>query len=133
MNALVTTTTTQKAGPGPALSALLSEMDDLKEMGEGRGGQIATAMLGFLRVGALMEAAPDIEAFQDEFRSAWQDVLGHDATTWVEVAIKCRATMLYREGMEEWGSDTFCDDDYPFLQQMISEGADLYIEMLNNR
>lgn len=132
MNALITKTE-KTVGPGPALSALLSEMDDLRDMGEESGGDIAKDLLGFLRVGALLETAPDVEGFQDEYRAAWQDVMRHDATTMAEVAMKCRATMLYRQGCKEWASDTFCDDDMQFLQQMISEGEDLYIEMLNNR
>ncbi len=61
------------------------------------------------------------------------DLMQHDATTMEEVAMKCRATMLYREGCKEWASDTFCDDDMQFLPQMISEGADLYNDMMNNR
>lgn len=126
-------TTTHETGPGPALSALLSEMDDLREMAEERGGEVAADLLGLLSVGALLETAPDNDTLIEEFHAAWHGVMKHEATTMVEVVMKCRATALYREGCKEWGSDTFCNDGYPYLQQMIGEGAELYVEMLNNR
>ncbi len=63
------TTTAAKVGPGPALSTLLSEMDDLRAMKDD-GYDLAADMLSFLRVGALLETAPDTEVFQEEYRAA---------------------------------------------------------------
>ncbi len=98
-----------------AVSDLLSEIDALRDMADEGGGAVAKDMIGFLKVAAMLEMDPDIDELREEFQEAWQDVMRHDATTMPEVAMKCRATMLYREGCKVWATDTFCDDDLQFL------------------
>jgi hypothetical protein len=122
----VMTSPTSKV-PSKKVAELLSELGEVLEQMPNVGSGTAKAMIGFLTDLALAEADPENENHVQNARAAWQEVASSDTLSLQDVALKARATVLYREGVKTWSGDTFNDDDWPYLQEIIEDAAQFAI------
>lgn len=107
--------------------ALMDEMCLYVENPQEFGLEVYREMLGFFSALMALEdtsdgIGPNGEDLCEKVQSAWHALAEAEELSLSDVALKARLTMLYRDGCKSWGSDTFCDDDYPYLQKII-EGA----------
>ena len=107
--------------------ALMDEMTILVENPQVMGVEVYRETLRFFTAFIASEKSsdgigPNGEDLHAEVQTAWHALAKAPSVRMHDVAVKARATMLYRKGVKTWSGDTFNDDDWPYLQEII-EGA----------
>jgi hypothetical protein len=122
---ITTRPTTVSDGFMDAWDALEAEKDDVADAAD--GSDLIYLWGQFLVAHYAMKVPSEKQALE-KFYSAWHAVMTAPTTCVYDLAIKARAVLVYREGYADWGSDTFCDDDFAHLKQFFEETAALPLQ-----
>lgn len=68
------------------------------------------------------------EELHEAVQAAWIKAVSiHDASS-INIQTRAAITMIYRDGVNLWSGDTFCDQDWPYIQRILDDAANLVLD-----